>query len=370
MDKNIEYKTSFDRFGEDLCCLLISYLPFEDKVKFLCISKLLNRTIKIRQYTLNIHYYSGYDSISNLIMNNGSICTDKLEFLLKNFPNLNSIYFESFIMINNKVFELLTYCGQIKFISFNLSAISKYLMIFYGKNFCQNLKRIEFKEFSLASADKHSFFINKCSNIEAITCDSRYIDLLPTKTLEEMKILFNIRENVDYFIKIHPKIYHLSTLKYLSYHANHTIQLPLIPTNIKELHMTGFWLDSGYFENLSICFPNLEALNLMCRIDSKIENNLELIFLSISKLKFLKRICLCLWFIREPLRSEIIFPILTNCNQLKYIELLFHLEFDNKLVVKLKWMAKISKQQFIIFKCIGNRTETHKLADNLLVKFI
>ncbi len=32
-------KDSFDRFGDDLCQLLLSYLTINDKIKFECISK-------------------------------------------------------------------------------------------------------------------------------------------------------------------------------------------------------------------------------------------------------------------------------------------------------------------------------------------
>ena len=37
--KNVYRKNSFDRFGDDLTELIVSYLWFEDKVRLECVSK-------------------------------------------------------------------------------------------------------------------------------------------------------------------------------------------------------------------------------------------------------------------------------------------------------------------------------------------
>ncbi|CAG2101382.1 unnamed protein product, partial [Medioppia subpectinata] len=38
-------KDSLDRFGDDLCALLLSYLPLEDRFRWECVSKQFQRTV-------------------------------------------------------------------------------------------------------------------------------------------------------------------------------------------------------------------------------------------------------------------------------------------------------------------------------------
>jgi hypothetical protein len=47
-------KDSFDRFGDDLCELLLSYLTIEHKFGFECVSKQWQRLVYNKQLKLNI----------------------------------------------------------------------------------------------------------------------------------------------------------------------------------------------------------------------------------------------------------------------------------------------------------------------------
>ena len=48
---------SFDRFGDDLTELIVSYLWFEDKVRLECVSKQWRRLIYNKQFVIEFSYY-------------------------------------------------------------------------------------------------------------------------------------------------------------------------------------------------------------------------------------------------------------------------------------------------------------------------
>ena len=47
-------KNSFDRFGDDLNALILSYLTFEDKIRLECVSKQWQRCVYQRQFVIEI----------------------------------------------------------------------------------------------------------------------------------------------------------------------------------------------------------------------------------------------------------------------------------------------------------------------------
>src|SRR5690348_7145073 len=50
----VQKKNSFDRFGDDLTELILSYLSFEDKFRFECVSKRFKRLIFNKQKEINV----------------------------------------------------------------------------------------------------------------------------------------------------------------------------------------------------------------------------------------------------------------------------------------------------------------------------
>ena len=67
-DEEKSLKTSFDRFGDDLSELIVSYLTIEDKFRFQCLSKQWRRLVFNKTYVLKISMNnklfvekSGYD---------------------------------------------------------------------------------------------------------------------------------------------------------------------------------------------------------------------------------------------------------------------------------------------------------------------
>lgn len=48
---------SFDRFGDDLCELLLSYLSFNDKIRLECVSKQWKRLVYSKQLVLSAEVF-------------------------------------------------------------------------------------------------------------------------------------------------------------------------------------------------------------------------------------------------------------------------------------------------------------------------
>ena len=58
---NKQLKSSFDRFGDDLTELILSYLSFENKLRFECVSKQWRRLVFNKQFVLEIKIYYEYN---------------------------------------------------------------------------------------------------------------------------------------------------------------------------------------------------------------------------------------------------------------------------------------------------------------------
>src|SRR6267154_1569112 len=100
--KLIESRQTFsDRICDDLSEVLLSYLSFEDKIRFECVSQQFARTVYQKQYELIID--------NNSIIKN--IDSKSFELLLKKCEFIRSIKFIANIESVNEMIELITkYC--------------------------------------------------------------------------------------------------------------------------------------------------------------------------------------------------------------------------------------------------------------------
>src|SRR5215510_10343235 len=55
-----QMRDSFERFGDDLSQVVVSYLPFEDRFRCQCVSKHIQRTVFTTQTDLDLSRYSFY----------------------------------------------------------------------------------------------------------------------------------------------------------------------------------------------------------------------------------------------------------------------------------------------------------------------
>jgi hypothetical protein len=104
-------KQSFDRFGDDLCQLLLTYLSISDKMRFECISKQWQRFIFNKQFKLIISVGEGNDTISKLLFSSKkfkhlfNLKKDSFEILLKKLKSINEIVIDNYCIIDGQILQ-------------------------------------------------------------------------------------------------------------------------------------------------------------------------------------------------------------------------------------------------------------------------
>jgi hypothetical protein len=145
---------SFERFGDDLCQLLLSYLSINDKIKFESISKQWQRLVFNQQKKkLFIQSKEDYDSIkmSETLRNNVQI----FENLIKNLKFLEVIQIHN--RINDRMIYFVSkYCKNLKKIYF-IGSILKSDLIYLGLNCGQSLKSVVFLQLSDCNHNQELF---------------------------------------------------------------------------------------------------------------------------------------------------------------------------------------------------------------------
>ena len=148
--------------------MFLSYLSFEDKIRFECVSKQFQKSIFNKQFIIEIDEYPNRkENTLNALMNKTNKFNVKaFESVLKKSKFLNEVY----IRVNNKKFNeiilklIIKYCYYLKSIAFNFEQISQQLIEQFGLKFGQKLSQISFKTTS-NSVDKHKKLLRLCPNI-------------------------------------------------------------------------------------------------------------------------------------------------------------------------------------------------------------
>jgi hypothetical protein len=140
--------------------VFLSYLSFEDKIRFECVSKQFQKSIFNKQFIIEIDGYP-----------------NRKENTLKKSKFVNEVY----IRVNNKKLNeiilklIIKYCYYLKSIAFNFEQISQQLIEEFGLKFEQKLSQISFKATS-NSVDKHKKLLRLCPNINGFI-DGHITDL-------------------------------------------------------------------------------------------------------------------------------------------------------------------------------------------------
>ena len=170
-------KDSFDRFGDDLTQLILSFLWFEDKVRLECVSKQWRRLVFNKQFVIEIYdktFYrqKGENSLQEIyrrIDNNRQIDEQSIESVVKKCPNIRKVIILGIVW--SEVLSLFgQYCPNIKSLKLLIDGIEcldfflnyghklEELDIIYGINdnwntvyirdvleLCPNLKKVKLK---------------------------------------------------------------------------------------------------------------------------------------------------------------------------------------------------------------------------------
>ena len=222
-------RDSFDRFGDDLCELLLSYLTFKDKIVLEDVSRQWKRTIYNKQSVLRVFSVHPIEPIAHLnnhyvndllvpikvknfvsgFANNVNMRTldaDRLKTLLTKCKRIINIEFTR-VYVDKILFEIIgQYCPQLESITLDIIGLEEEDIIAFGQKYGRRLKKIRFNNcVRFAFRDYlHKFcndfgkkMLSYCQNIKSFVCDDIAIindkshDFLPRLEAIELKLKRN-----------------------------------------------------------------------------------------------------------------------------------------------------------------------------------
>jgi hypothetical protein len=307
MTLNGFHSNSFERFGDDLSELLLSYLSVSDKVRYECVSKqwsrlifnkLQNIIITNKQYVIQHISSQSYDSIkiSHKIWSekNKSI----IECLAKKFKFINKLSID--FGIDNDLVKIITKnCKILKKLQ-TFGSPDENCCAIFGKKFGRKLEFID---------------------IHAIEKSGILSILRSTPNLKAIKIHDNYEALIEHYLpKLEKIIIRDNIIEWMERLSN------LYSKQIKSAHFDFYWQEL-YSSNIPFIsrFENLESLKLEAhyyRCDEK--------FISMAKnLKNLKRISISFAYIDESLKALNVF------NEIDFFEIILT-TFKNEDIKSLK----------------------------------
>jgi hypothetical protein len=252
-----------DRICDDLCELIVSYLSFEDKIRFECVSKQFQRLVYNKQNVLLI-MNSSYDrnNLFKLMKKRDNYSNDKqllinkiaFETVLKKCKFINQIIINCDFNNREVALKLINKnCSHLKSIAFNFYGISEQFLKEFGLKFGQQLRSIDF-------VIRH---YNKINNTEFDSSFKRLFRLCPNLlSLMGVKLSYLIDSNQVLVPKLSKlKLYYEETDRQLvdSFARNYR-------NTLKSLHiLNGFiWDENNLYSLLKRinCFEKLEDLKL------------------------------------------------------------------------------------------------------------
>jgi len=207
-------KDSFDRFGDDLCQLLLSYLSIEEKIRFECVSKqwrelVFNKQQKLKlcvyNFVINKIYFSD-EFVERLVYKsspNYKIKETLFESLLKKFKFIKEIEILGIIKIDNKILQIISSnCNNLEKIVFEgntFSKVTKKQIKAFGQKYGKKLKFINFSLTKSQFKNKFEALFEFTPNIERFCYENlSVITSKPNKfysKLKKIKICANYFEN-------------------------------------------------------------------------------------------------------------------------------------------------------------------------------
>ncbi len=151
------------RICDDLCEVLLSYLSFEDKIRFECVSKQFKRCVFVKQFKLNL--------CENKVLMNGNLINEKAyEIVLKKCLNISALFMPFSEDLTENTFKLITkYCLRLKEIVFDINGINEETVRQFGQKCGQKLEKINFKNRENDKNDnKYKTLIKFCPNLKLL----------------------------------------------------------------------------------------------------------------------------------------------------------------------------------------------------------
>ena len=312
-------KSSFDRFGDDLCEYVLSFLTFKDCFRLSCVSKQWKHLIFNNQKHFNIE-----KSIE-------SQCMRKLETVFKNCLNIRSISIGSDISSDYKIYIFGYIIGNsnanINEIGFSFKGLTKNMIKDFFYKFGNNLKTIDFR--GEEPIDK--MLLKLCPNVT----DLRHFSLdsiferneVLFKKLKLISFCYRPKDNERIKSLIESNKNSLQSIDVLTESDIHLNEInPLFNslqklTKLKSLSILCYYAIDGIIDSLKL-------LTNYCKLLNKIELNISLndnkvilkVFQTISYFKDLKEFTLQSWV---PFVGNIVITseMLNKCQNLRHLSL-------------------------------------------------
>jgi hypothetical protein len=363
-------KSSFDRFGDDLTELIVSYLSFEDQIRLECLSKYWKNSV--------------FNQIFELKVNNNSRLASKFvlnmtafQSVLKKCPNLKIISFDRNVVSDGRELSLIgQYCPHIEELEYVPSFYRRTQFLDFGRQYGHRLKRL-FPN----SYDFHWFspiltivieFLRFCPNLEEISAQifgTKDNTIKDPNFLPNIKSIKGIKETdrftepqLDKFEKLVDKYYKTIISLQVTVHRDQSAILSLVArfeslvsldlnfndiddsysitrigqncTQLKRLNIRSFCISDEFF-NVFTHFKSLEDLKL--HISSHMQ-----IYGSVKSLKYcsqLKKL-----YISCPQLSEDFFDsIQTYSPNIRFINIETGNPFSEQFFKSLSSMAYLKK---------------------------
>jgi hypothetical protein len=286
---------SFERFGDDLCELLLSYLTIREKINFECISKQWKSLKFNKQQKLIIssgNYLESYDTIIIATdfweKNKNSI----IKCLLKKFQFINEL--EITFDINYQLLEIINKnCQHLRKISFKGQNVRNYCEIF-GQKCGQKLEIIDI--YGVDNEDLVSLLRStpnlKVMNIY-ISFEALIKEYLPK--LEEIKVWRISSEGFEKFANLYNKQIKKISFYYWTEEWNKFIPLLSQFENLESLHLRTYHY--RWNKDFVSVAKNLKHLKRLTIHTSELNETFEI--LKVFNIKFLEIFALILDTFKE-----------------------------------------------------------------------
>jgi hypothetical protein len=318
---------SFDRFGDDLCQLLLSFLPISDKIKFECVSKQWKSLIFNKQQKLII-------SISNTNKNSMEcltyklnqpksmllfifcINTTKLEKVLQKFKFITHLKIISdtereYLFIEPEVLQLIvTYCKFLKRFESIYSDFPDFSKINFNDLSLSFGQRLEYFKFDNISRENMKAILQLTNNLKALHinyCKLNANDLLERRfsKIDEISFKLSDYQNMALFTD-----YFCAKIKKIAIYFRNS-ELTEKTINDSLLLMTRF----EKLENLKLKIEN------RIEFKSSIDETLKAIGRNLFKLKYLDiRSIGSFNYSTHSIKGDL-FPILCEFKAIKYLKI-------------------------------------------------
>ena len=323
---------SFDRFGDDLTELILSYLRFEDKVRLECLSKQWRRLVFNKQFVIEIKnektknsmrrlirriidiekcVTERKDSLKQMIRSDNSVDAQVLELLVKKCPNITTIGFHS--GMNSEVLSLIgRHCHHIRSLTVSIDSGKEEEVLNFGRQYGHKFKELDIN----AEAETIKQFLKLCPNLEKLRVSGIHMHQLGDIS-SEIKDICPKLENVVFNVQFQPRIQVIAKVLAENYSQN-----------LKELVLWVAYLSHMMDRYMSHIFyicrlENLKQLDLVFEhMEINCEEGLSLIGQKCTKLVKLD-LSVGIFKRRPVVISDRFFDVFSKFKAIKKLKIIF-----------------------------------------------